>query len=100
MDDIADTEGPRDARIAALDQYRADVASLYAGLPPGQMKGFVEPLKQFGFRKEDFLAVIDGMEMDVICRYPCAGSRDARSLLRPRRQRRRPALGQGVRRTG
>ncbi|ARP98428.1 presqualene diphosphate synthase HpnD [Pseudorhodoplanes sinuspersici] len=66
VDDIADTAGPRDARIAALDRYRADVASLYGGLPPGQMKGFVEPLKQFGFRKEDFLAVIDGMEMDVI----------------------------------
>lgn len=66
VDDIADTAGPRDARIAALDRYRADVASLYGGLPPGQMKGFVEPLKQFGFRKEDFLSVIDGMEMDVI----------------------------------
>lgn len=66
VDDIADTEGPRDKRSAALDQYRADVASLYGGLPPGQMKGFVEPLKQFGFRKEDFLSVIDGMEMDVI----------------------------------
>jgi len=66
VDDIADTEGPRDARIAALDRYRADVAALYAGLPPGQMKGFVEPLKQFGFRKEDFIAVIDGMEMDVL----------------------------------
>jgi squalene synthase HpnD len=66
VDDIADTAGPRDARIAALDRYRADVASLYGGLPPGQMKGFVEPLKQFGFHKEDFLSVIDGMEMDVI----------------------------------
>jgi phytoene synthase len=65
VDDIADTPGPRDERIAALDQYRADVAALYAGQSPGQMRGFAEPLKQFGFRKEDFLAVIDGMEMDV-----------------------------------
>lgn len=65
VDDIADTEGPRDARIAALDRYRADVAALYAGLPAGHMAGFVGPLKQFHFRKEDFIAVIDGMEMDV-----------------------------------
>ena len=66
VDDIADTPGPRDTRSAALDRYRTDVASLYAGLPAGQMQGFVGPLKQFGFRKEDFLAVIDGMEMDVV----------------------------------
>ena len=66
VDDIADTEGPRDVRSAALARYRADVEALYAGQAPGQMKGFVEPLKQFGFRKDDFLAVIDGMEMDVI----------------------------------
>ena len=66
VDDIADTPGPRDERAAALNRYRADVAALYAGQSPGQMKGFVEPLKQFDFRKEDFIAVIDGMEMDVV----------------------------------
>ena len=66
VDDIADTDGPRDARIAALNQYRTDVAALYAGQSPGLMKGFVGPLKQFGLRKEDFLAVIDGMEMDIV----------------------------------
>lgn len=66
VDDIADTDGPRDARIAALNHYRADVAALYAGQPAGLMSGFVGPLKQFGMRKDDFLAVIDGMEMDVV----------------------------------
>lgn len=66
VDDIADTEGPRDARRAALDAWRADVDALYAGQPAGRMSGFVGPLKQFAMRKEDFLAVIDGMEMDVV----------------------------------
>jgi phytoene synthase len=66
VDDIADTEGPRDARLAALEAWRADVAALYAGQPAGRMSGFAAPLQQFKMRKDDFLAVIDGMEMDVI----------------------------------
>ncbi|MGD9921671.1 MAG: presqualene diphosphate synthase HpnD [Pseudorhodoplanes sp.] len=66
VDDIADTEGPRDARLAALDSWRADVEALYAGQPAGRMSGFIEPLQQFRMRKNDFLAVIDGMEMDVV----------------------------------
>jgi squalene synthase HpnD len=66
VDDIADTEGPRDARRAALDAWRADVDALYAGQPAGRMRGFVGPLTQFAMRKEDFLAIIDGMEMDVV----------------------------------
>jgi squalene synthase HpnD len=66
VDDIADTEGPRDVRRAALQAWRADVEALYAGQPAGRMSGFAGPLKQFGMRKEDFLAVIDGMEMDVV----------------------------------
>jgi phytoene synthase len=65
VDDIADTQGPRDARIAALDAWRADVAALYAGQPTRRMSGFVGPLRRFGMRQEDFLAIIDGMEMDV-----------------------------------
>ncbi len=66
VDDIADSEGPRDERLAALAQWRADVDALFAGKPPARMQAFVAPLKQFGLRKEDFLAIIDGMEMDVV----------------------------------
>jgi presqualene diphosphate synthase len=66
VDDIADSEGPRDQRLAELAQWRADVEALFAGKPPARMQGFVGPLKQFGLRKDDFLAVIDGMEMDIV----------------------------------
>ena len=41
--------------------------------------------------REDFLAVIDGMEMDVRADIRAPDLEHARSLLRPRRQRRRPA---------
>ncbi len=66
VDDVADSHGPRDARLAELNRYREDVASLYAGKPSERMGGFLGPVRDFGLRREDFLAIIDGMEMDVV----------------------------------
>jgi presqualene diphosphate synthase len=66
VDDIADDGGPRAARIAMLDRWRADLARLCAGQGTTVLtKGLAEPIKNFGLKQEDFLAVIDGMEMDV-----------------------------------
>lgn len=66
VDDIADDEGgDRADRAVALDAWRADIESLYAGRDPGQAALLVEAVDRFGLRKEDFLAVIDGMAMDV-----------------------------------
>ncbi|MDB5616849.1 presqualene diphosphate synthase HpnD [Tardiphaga sp.] len=65
VDDIADSDGPRDERLEALQQWREDIDALYAGQPPARVKSYAEPVAQFGMRREDFLAVIDGMEMDV-----------------------------------
>lgn len=66
VDDVADSHGPRDARLAELNRYRDDVASLYAGKSSERMGGFLGPVRDFGLRREDFLAIIDGMEMDVV----------------------------------
>jgi phytoene synthase len=66
VDDVADSPGPRDARLLELNRYREDVAACYAGRPSERMSGFVGPVKKFGLRREDFLAIIDGMEMDVV----------------------------------
>ncbi len=65
VDDIADSDGPRDERLAALDQWRRDIDALYAGHPPERVRDYAGPLKQFGLKREDFIAIIDGMEMDV-----------------------------------
>ncbi|MDB5633442.1 MAG: hpnD [Tardiphaga sp.] len=65
VDDIADSDGPRAERLAALQQWREDIDALYAGHPPARVRDYVAPIAQFGMRREDFLAVIDGMEMDV-----------------------------------
>lgn len=65
VDDIADSDGPRPERLAALQQWRDDVDALYQGRPPERMKDYVSSVRGFGLKREDFLAIIDGMEMDV-----------------------------------
>lgn len=65
VDDIADSDGPRPQRLAALQQWRDDIAALYVGHPPPRLHDYAPSVARFGLRREDFLAVIDGMEMDV-----------------------------------
>jgi len=55
VDDIADSHGPRPERLAAL----------YHGHPPPRLQDYAASVKTFGLKREDFLAIVDGMEMDV-----------------------------------
>ncbi|MGA0603106.1 presqualene diphosphate synthase HpnD [Caulobacter sp. KR2-114] len=67
VDDIADEPGmPIPQRQTELDAWRADLAALYAGTPPERTSYLVEPVRRFGLRLDDFLAIVDGMEMDVV----------------------------------
>jgi len=65
VDDVADAQGPREPRLKELAQWRADVNALYAGEPSARLRGLVEPIRRYELRREDFLAIIAGMEMDV-----------------------------------
>jgi phytoene synthase len=65
VDDVADEGGPKDVRLAELNRWRADVDALYAGKPTPRIAGLATPLRDFKFEREDFLAIVDGMEMDV-----------------------------------
>ena len=65
VDDIADSDGPREERLAALQAWRDDIDALYRGTPPARLKDFVASVKTFALKREDFLAIVDGMEMDV-----------------------------------
>ena len=65
VDDIADLEGPRPQRLAALQQWREDIDALYQDRPPERLRDYVASVRQFGLKREDFLAIVDGMEMDV-----------------------------------
>ena len=66
VDDIADGGGPRPERHAALDRWRADVDALYAGtLPREALRDLAGSIARFDLRRQDFHAIIDGMDMDV-----------------------------------
>lgn len=66
VDDIADDPGPREPRREQLQQWRLDIEALYAGKAPPQLAGLAQAVRSFDLAREDFLAVIAGMEMDVI----------------------------------
>ena len=65
VDDIADSDGPREERLAALQHWRNDIDALYRGQPPARLRDYVPSVQKFGLKREDFLAIVDGMEMDV-----------------------------------
>jgi phytoene synthase len=66
VDDIADDGvGTRDERHAALNAWRANLESLYGGGAPGLAAFLSHAVQRYDLRKEDFLTVIDGMDMDV-----------------------------------
>ena len=44
---------------------RDDIDALYHGHPPPRLQDYAASVKKFGLRREDFLAIVDGMEMDV-----------------------------------
>ncbi len=65
VDDIADGDGPLADRRAALEQWRADIDALCRGQAPAALARLAAATARFGLRREDFQAVIDGMEMDL-----------------------------------
>jgi squalene synthase HpnD len=65
VDDIADSDGPRPERLAALQQWRDDIDALYQDRPPPRLRDYVASVRRFELQREDFLAIVDGMEMDV-----------------------------------
>ena len=97
VDDIADSDGPRDERLAALQQWRDDIDALYQGHPPRaparlcgfrqifrpQARGFPRHRRRHG----------DGRAAG----HPRARHGHPRSLLRSRGECGRAVVGAGVR---
>jgi presqualene diphosphate synthase len=65
VDDIADSSGPRGERLAALQKWRDDIDALYRGHPPARLRDYTASVRRFDLQRVDFLAIVDGMEMDV-----------------------------------
>jgi presqualene diphosphate synthase len=66
VDDIADGERPVAHKLAALAAWRDEIEALYAGRPSHLLaRALHQPMLCYRLRRADFLAVIDGMEMDA-----------------------------------
>ncbi len=66
VDDIADGDLAREDKIVALDRWRQKIEQLYAGNPGDEITRALAPaVVDFKLRKRDFIAVIEGMDMDA-----------------------------------
>lgn len=65
VDDIADSGAPHAERIAGLAKWRLNIDALYFGRPPAELRGLAAAVREFDLRKDDFIAIIEGMEMDA-----------------------------------
>jgi squalene synthase HpnD len=67
VDDIADEPAPEGTKPRELNLWRSEIETIYAGGIPGKplARALMGPVKSFGLLKRDFLAVIDGMQMDA-----------------------------------
>lgn len=66
VDDVADEPAPLARKVAGLAAWRARIAGVYAGAGDEAVsRVLVLAVRAFGLRQEDFVAVIDGMAMDM-----------------------------------
>jgi len=66
VDDIADSDDDPTAKRAGLARWRVEIDAIYAGRPQHPLaRVLAEVAARYQLRREDFLAVIDGMEMDA-----------------------------------
>jgi squalene synthase HpnD len=65
VDDIADSNASYDRRLNELAQWRLKVDALYFGRPPAELRALAGAVRTFDLRKDDFLGIIEGMEMDA-----------------------------------
>jgi phytoene synthase len=66
VDDIADSDDPPAVKHASLALWRREIDAIYAGRPLKALsQALAEAVAAYRLRREDFLAVIDGMEMDA-----------------------------------
>jgi squalene synthase HpnD len=67
VDDIADEGGTPAEKMAALDEWQADLDRFYEGLKPDHLtlQALSGPVAAFELAKDDFKAIIAGMEMDA-----------------------------------
>lgn len=67
VDDIADSEASPVVKQAGLAGWRAEVTAIFAGHPKTPLgKILTELVPTYNLRQSDFIAIIDGMQMDAV----------------------------------
>lgn len=73
VDDIADGPGDPADKLLRLKDWREEIERLFRGEPRLPVtRVLAETVGQFGLRKETFIAVIEGMEMDAAAKLRIA----------------------------
>lgn len=66
VDDIADEGGSLEDKRAGLVEWRQEIDRVFAGTPKTPTgAALIDPVKHFHLPKEEFILVIEGMEMDA-----------------------------------
>ncbi len=66
VDDIADGPDEIAAKRHALAEWREEIARLYAERPQrSTTRALLDPVRRFDLPRDEFLAIIDGMETDA-----------------------------------
>lgn len=66
VDDIADEGGTPDDKIAGLAEWRREIERIYAGAPQTPTGlALKEVVRRFDLPRDEFILVIEGMEMDA-----------------------------------
>ena len=66
VDDIADEGGTREEKHAGLNAWREEIDRLFEGKPQTPTGlALLEPVKSFDLSKDEFILMIEGMEMDA-----------------------------------
>jgi squalene synthase HpnD len=66
VDDIADSDDPPAVKRAGLAQWRREIDDIFDDIPDRPLsRVLADVARDYRLRREDFLAVIDGMEMDA-----------------------------------
>ncbi|MGH7154740.1 MAG: squalene/phytoene synthase family protein, partial [Acetobacteraceae bacterium] len=66
VDDIADADGTLEEKLPRLMNWKQRIAAIYRDESDDSVtRVLAAAVRRFGLRQEDFLAVIDGMQMDA-----------------------------------
>jgi phytoene synthase len=66
VDDVADEPAPIEEKRAGLAAWRQAIAGVFSGAADGAVtRVLIHAVQRFKLRQEDFLAIIDGMQMDA-----------------------------------